>query len=404
MVEGQVDNVEHRLPDQDSSFQNMTRWLTWAEIDLDALAHNVRAFKRHVGPATEVMAVVKANAYGHGAVPVSRVALESGATRLAVARLDEGVQLRRAGIDAPILVMGYTLPARAELLARWDLTPTINTLEGAQALSAAAVASGRVASFHVKIDTGMGRYGLLPEEVVSFICAVSAMNGLRWEGLYTHFAVADLADKDFTRRQFSLYRDVVTALTEAGHPAALKHIANSAGTLDLPKVHLDAVRIGIAMYGLHPSNEVEPAIPLRPLLTLKSRVARVRTLPTGASISYGRTYITQRPTPVALIPVGYGDGYHRLMSNRGEVLIRGGRAPIVGRVCMDQFVVDISGIRGVTQDDEVVLIGRQGQEAISAERVATWAETINYEVTTSILPRVTRVFLRGGRVVGEEPL
>ncbi len=375
--------------------------LTWAEIDLDAIAHNVRAIQAHVGPDTAIIAVVKANAYGHGAVPIAQTVLENGATRLAVARLEEGIQLRQAGITAPILVMGYTLPAQASAFVRWDLTPTVNTLEGAQALSAAAEATGRRRAVHVKVDTGMGRYGLLPGEVVDFVRALAALPGLTLEGLYTHFAVADLADKSYTHRQFSRFLEVVQAVEAAGFSIPLKHAANSAATLDLPETHLDAVRPGLILYGMRPSDEVEPAIPLRPALTLKSHVARLRTLPSGSSISYGRTYITTRPTPVALVPVGYGDGYHRLASNRGAVLIRGRRAPIVGRVCMDQFVVDVSDIPGVAQDDEVVLIGRQGDEVITAEEVAGWVETINYEVTTSLLPRVVRRYVKGGRVVGE---
>jgi len=378
--------------------------LTWAEIDLDAIAHNVRAIQAHVGPDAAIIAVVKANAYGHGAVPVAQTVLENGATRLAVARLEEGIQLRQAGITAPILVMGYTLPAQASALVRWDLTPTVNTLEGAQALSAAAEATGRRRAVHVKVDTGMGRYGLLPGEVVDFVRALAALPGLTLEGLYTHFAVADLADKSYTHRQFNRFLEVVQAVEAAGFSIPLKHAANSAATLDLPETHLDAVRPGLILYGMRPSDEVEPAIPLRPALTLKSHVARLRTLPSGSSISYGRTYITTRPTPVALVPVGYGDGYHRLASNRGAVLIGGRRAPIVGRVCMDQFVVDVSDIPGVAQGDEVVLIGRQGDEVITAEEVAGWVETINYEVTTSLLPRVARRYVKGGRVVGEVAL
>ena len=371
---------------------------TWAEIDLDAIAFNAAGLRARAG-GVELMVAVKANAYGHGAVPVARAALEGGATRLAVHRTLEGVQLRRAGIAAPVLIMGYTLPAESETVVRWDLTPTVNSRPQAESLAAAAKAQGRVLPVHVKVDTGMGRYGLLPDEVVDFVRFLSTLPGLALEGLYTHHAVADLADKTFTRRQFRLFMDVVRRLEQAGFVFPLKHVANSATTMDLPEMALDMVRCGIALYGLRPSAEVEPAIPLRPALTLKSRVARVRTLPAGASISYGRTYITERPTRVALVPVGYGDGYHRLLSNRGAVLIRGRRAPIVGRVCMDQFVVDVSRIPGVQLHDPVVLIGRQGEEVISAEEVARWAETINYEVTTSLLPRVTRVFLRGGRVV-----
>ena len=371
--------------------------LTWAEIDLDAIAFNATSLKARAGGEAELMVTVKANAYGHGAVPVARAALEGGATRLAVHRTLEGVQLRQAGITAPILIMGYTLPAESERVVRWDLTPTVNSQPQAESLSAAAVAGGKPLPVHVKVDTGMGRYGLLPGEVLNFVRFLSGLPGLVLEGLYTHHAVADLADKSFTRHQFSIYMDVVKQLEAAGFTFPLKHVSNSATTLDLPEMALDMIRCGIALYGLRPSDEVEPAIPLHPALSLKSRVARVRTLPAGASISYGRTYITDKPTRVALVPVGYGDGYHRILSNRGAVLIHGRRAPIVGRVCMDQFVVDVSHIPGVQLHDEVVLIGRQGEGHIPAEEVARWAETINYEVTTSLLPRVVRIYLRGGR-------
>ncbi len=372
--------------------------LTWAEIDLDAIAFNAAGLKARAGGQAELMVTVKANAYGHGAVPVARAALEGGATRLAVHRVLEGVQLRQAGITAPILVMGYTLPAASERVARWDLTLTVNSQSQAEALSAAAMDAGKSLPVHVKVDTGMGRYGLLPDEVLDFVRFLAGLPGLVLEGLYTHYAVADLADKTFTRQQFHIYSEVVQQLEAAGFDFPLKHVSNSATTFDLPEMALDMLRCGIALYGLRPSNEVEPAIPLRPALTLKSRVARVRTLPAGASISYGRTYITAKPTRVALVPVGYGDGYHRLISNRGAVLIHGQRAPIVGRVCMDQFVVDVSHIPNVQLHDEVVLIGRQGEGCIPAEEVARWAETINYEVTTGLLPRVARIYVRGGVV------
>ena len=389
--------------------------LTWAEIDLDAIAHNAQELKRLIGGKTKLMAVVKANGYGHGAAPVAKTALDNGASCLAVHRTLEGVELRQAGITAPVLIMGYTLPAQAETIVHWDLTPTVNTLEQAQALSAAALhppfippnfggERGGVLPIHVKVDTGLSRFGLLPEEVVDFVRAVSELPGLTLEGVYTHFAMADATDKAYTLQQFESYLEVVKRLEEAGFTIPIKHVASSAATLDLPETHLDMVRCGIILYGLRPSDEVEPTIPLRPAMTLKSRVARVRILPAGSSISYGCTYTTKEPTRVALVPVGYGDGYHRLISNRGQVLVRGQRAPIVGRVCMDQFVVQVSDIPNVQQDDEVVLLGQQGDDEISAEEVAAWAETINYEVTTSLLPRVTRVYLKGGQVVAVHSL
>jgi alanine racemase len=316
-----------------------------------------------------------------------------------VSRTEEGIELRRAGIDAPILLLSYTLPGESDAIVHWDLTPTVNSESQAKALADAATAQSKALRIHVKLDTGMSRYGLLPDEALDFVHFLRELPGLVLEGLYTHFAVADLPDKAFTRRQFATFREVIKRLEASGFSFPLRHVSNSAATIGLPEMALDMVRCGIALYGLRPSAEVEPGVALRPALTLKSRVARVRILPAGASISYGRTYVTERPTRVALIPVGYGDGYHRILSNRGAVLIRGKRAPILGRVCMDQFVVNVSDIPGIRLHDEVVLIGRQGEGHIPAEEVARWAETINYEVTTSLTPRVTRIYLRRVRIV-----
>jgi alanine racemase len=372
---------------------------TYALIDLDALDHNIRMLKAHVGPQVELMAVLKANAYGHGAVPVARAALASGVTRLVVARPDEGIQLRQAGIDAPILVNCYSLPAVASDFVAYDLTATVNTLEMAQALSAQATATGKAATVHVKVDSGMGRYGLLPNEVLPFLDEIHKLPHLDLEGLFTHFAVADERDKTYTRQQFATFSDVLRSVQQAGYAIRLRHAANSAGAIDLPEMGLDAVRCGIAIYGLHPSSDISDAVLLKPVLSLRSRVARVRTLPPGSAIGYGCTYVTSKPTQIALIPVGYGDGYRRAFSNRGFVLIRGQRAPIVGRVSMDQITVDATGIAGVEQDDEAVLIGTQGAESATADELAELIGTINYEITTGLLSRIPRVYVRGGRVV-----
>jgi len=376
--------------------------VTWAEIDLDAFAFNVKAFKRYVGKSVEVIAVVKANAYGHGAVPVARIALEAGARRLAVHRAIEGVELRQAGIEAPILIMGYTPPSGVEMIVKWRLTPSLISMDFARALSAQASITGSVVPVHVKLDTGMSRYGLMPEEVVEFLRLLRHLPGISVEGLFTHFATADWVDQTYTRQQLALFNQVIMATREAGIAVPLIHAANSAATMMLREAHFNAVRPGIALYGMDPSSEWPPAFEIRPALALKSLVSRVRQLPAGVGVSYGRTYVTQKPTRLALVPVGYGDGYHRILSNKGSVLIRGRRAPITGRVCMDQFVVDVSHIPGVKQDDEVVLIGKQGEECIRAEEVAALAGTINYEVTTSLLPRVRRVYRRGGELDTDE--
>ena len=373
--------------------------LSYAEIDLDAIAHNIRAIADHIGPDVTIQAVVKANAYGHGAVPVAQAALQNGASRLAVVRAGEGIELREAGIEAPILVMGYVLPDEAPILAEYDLIGTVNTIEAAEAINRRSRSLGRTTTIHIKVDTGLGRYGLPPDEVVPFIQQLMNLSALDVEGLYTHFAVADTADPAYTNQQFQTYISVVKALEEQGIDIPFKHAANSAAALAHSDTYLDGVRVGIAMYGLRPSDEVPPLVELRPALRLISHVARVRTLPAGSSISYGRTYTTSKSTPVALIPLGYGDGYHRILSNRGKVLIRGQKAPIVGRVCMDQFVVDVSDIEDVQQDDQVILVGQQGKSRISAEELGALAETINYEITTSLLPRLPRLYIRDGKLI-----
>jgi len=371
---------------------------TFVRVDLDAIAANVRALAARAS-GSEMFAVVKANAYGHGAVPVAQIALRHGATRLAVARPDEGIQLRRAGIVAPILVMGYALPGEIVAVVEHDITPAITTIEAAHAISARAGALGKTTPVHVKVDSGMGRAGLLPEETVSFVEQISHLPHLSIEGVFTHFASADESDKSFTRQQFRVFTDTLDALRQAGHTIPLRHASNSAATIDLPDMRLDAVRCGVAIYGLKPSSEVSDAVALRPALALISHVARVRTLSAGASVGYGRIFIAKQPTTVALLPIGYGDGVHRVLSNNGYALVRGQRAPIVGRVSMDQITIDVTNIAGVQQDDEAVLIGAQGEERITAEEVAAQAGTINYEVTTSLLPRLPRVYAQGGEIV-----
>ncbi len=363
--------------------------VTWAEIDLAALASNVRALRSLIRPTVELIAVVKADAYGHGAVPVARTALRAGASRLAVHRLEEGVTLRRAGIHAPILILGYVPVAAIPTLIRSRLTPTVNTPDVVRALDAQLTFSYPV---HVKVDTGLSRYGLVPEEVLPFVELIRTTRHLRLEGVYTHFATADETDSGPMRVQFQRFLDVLQTLNARGYTVPLRHACNSAATLRFPQAHLDAIRPGVVLYGLSPSTEWPSPIPLHPVLTLKSLVTRVHTLPPGTAVGYGRTFIAKKTTRVALVPIGYGDGYPRLLSNRGAVLIRGRRAPILGRVSMDQIVVDVSHIPDVRVEDPVVVIGRQGEEEIRVEEVAAWAQTINYEITTGITARVPRVY------------
>lgn len=379
--------------------EKTTEFLNYAAINLDAVGHNIRQIKQLVGKNVEIFAVVKANAYGHGALQVSRAALENGASRLAVNRVIEGVELRKGQISAPVLIMGYSPAYEAKMIVENNLTASVQNIETVKALSYHASQLNKTARIHLKIDTGMGRYGLMPDEVVKFLVSISKLPALEIEGIFTHFSSASEQDKTYSRRQFTIFLDVIEKARKAGFEFNIHHAANSASTLDMPEVHLDAVRPGIAIYGLNPYDDKKPPIPLSPALKLISHVARIKLLPSGSSISYGRTYTTYRKTSVALIPIGYGDGYHRILSNKGKVLIRGKSASILGRVCMDQFVVDISDIEGVSQDDEVVLIGEQSGKNISAEELAVLADTINYEITTGILPRIPRVYLSEGKLV-----
>jgi len=371
----------------------------WAEIDLDAIAFNCRQIKKWIGEDTELMAVIKGNAYGHGIVPVAKTALENGATRFAAARVDEGIVLRKAGIDAPVLVLGYVPAEEMETVVKWRITPPIMHWHTAKAVSDISSAQGVVTPVHVKVDTGMGRFGLLPDEVVDFVKRLIELPSIRLEGLYTQFAVADEADKTYTYKQWEIYKKVLKDLEEAGIHIPIRHVCNSAATLNFPEMHLDMVRCGTAIYGHYPSPVTDHSVPLRPAMSLKSRVGRIRTLPAGSSISYGRTYTTTRPTTVALVPIGFGDGFSRKLSNKGSVLIRGRRAPIVGRVCMDQCIVDVSGIPDVQQDDEVVLLGRQDGAEITAEEIASLMDSINYVVLAAVSARVPRVYLKGGEIV-----
>jgi len=371
----------------------------WIEIDEGALANNVRQIRRLIGPQRLLAGVVKANAYGHGAIPVARQILAAGADRLAVATLSEALELRTAGIDAPILVLGYTPPRQAAEVVRAGVTATVYDVETAQALAEAAAQQGVRAAVHVKVNTGMNRLGLDPEDAPAFLEALRAMATLEAEGVFTHFATSD-TDRAFALVQAARFGAMIAALEAAGLRPPLVHAANSAATLTLPETHFDMVRCGIALYGLDPDEEMTP-LPagFRPVLSWKAEVAQVRTLPPGAGVSYGLEFVTRRSSTLAVIPVGYADGFPRRPLTWGGVLIHGKEAPIVGRVCMDQSLVDVTDIAAagepVRQGDLVVLIGRQGEAAISAEEAARRIGTINYDVVSRILARVPRIMVGG---------
>ena len=373
----------------------------WAEVDLDAIAHNVQQIRRRVAPA-QVMAVVKANAYGHGAVPVARAAVAAGVAQLAVACVDEGVQLRRAGIEVPIAIVAYAAPWEAEAIVDHRLTPCVLDAATAHAFAAEAAKRGIRQPVHIEVDTGMARCGVRPEEVVALVATVASLPSLELTGIYTHYATADTSDKAFTELQYRRFTETAAA---AG-VTAQRHAANSATVLDQPHMahELGLARPGIAVYGYQPTEEVTRPLDLRPAMTLKAAVARVHTLPKGETVSYGRTWTADRDSQIALIPCGYADGIPRLVSNQGAVLIRGQRAPIRGRVCMDQFMVDVTGIPGAAPGDEAVIFGRQGDAELPVEEVAKLAGTINYEVLCAIAARVPRHYLRNGEEVDRSTL
>ncbi|MFN4293518.1 MAG: alanine racemase, partial [Thermoflexales bacterium] len=386
-----------RLPRQEPGWESVRvvkpARPTWLDVDLDAIAHNTRAVKAIVGETVALMAVLKADGYGHGAVKVARTALNNGASWCGVASLNEAAALRSAGIDAPILILGFTPAWHAREALLRDLALTVYDLDVARAYSRAARELGRVARLHVKVDTGMGRLGVLPDAAADFIRAVADLPAVQLEGIFTHFSCAD-CDPAYTRLQLARFRQALDAL---GAPASLVryvHAANSAAALAYPEARFNLVRIGLALYGLNPffPAPLQPAgLSLRPALSWKTTIAQVKRLPPGAPVSYGKRFVCERETTIAVIPVGYADGFRRAPGTFGEVLVRGRRAPIVGAVCMDQAMIDVSHISGVRLGDEVVLIGQQGDQRITAEDVAARLGTISYEVISAILPRVPRV-------------
>jgi alanine racemase len=343
-----------------------------------------------VGPEVKVLAVLKADGYGHGAIRSARTALNNGASYVGVASINEGAGLRRSGLAAPILVLGYTPAWQARELVLNQLSAAIFDLEVARALSNAARGLNGQVPVHVKVDTGMGRLGLLPDEVLPFINQLQTLPNLLLEGIFTHFSVAD-SDPKYTDWQTNRFREVLAALSNAGIKFPLVHAANSAAILSQPESHFSMVRLGIAMYGLHPSPQVPCPASFVPALAFKTQVAQVKALPHSSFVSYGNTYQTKGKQRIAVIPVGYADGFRRGPRHWGEVLVRGQRAPIVGRVCMDQTMIDVTAIPDVRRGDEVVLIGEQGGDRITAEDVAERLGTINYEVVSEILARVPRV-------------
>ncbi len=364
---------------------------TIAMIDLDALDHNYREVVR-CAEGLQVLAVVKAGAYGHGAVEVSKRLLRLGADMLGVALVEEGRELRDAGIHAPILVMGATFPEQAEAIVSLRLTPVVFSLAVARALSEAAHRRRTTINVHVKIDTGMGRIGIAPEEAPEFIAALLKLGSVSVQGLMTHFADADLRDKQFASRQMDRFEALLNALEAKKIHVPMRHAANSAAVLDFHRAFFTMVRPGLMVYGYNPLEEGAIGADLRQVLSLITRIAFLKKVPAGIPVSYGRTFTTKRESVIATLPIGYADGYCRGLSNKGQALVRGVRVPVVGRVCMDMCMIDVTDVPGVRESDDVVLVGSQGSERITADHIAAMTGTIAYEVLCGISNRVPRIY------------
>jgi alanine racemase len=359
-------------------------------VDLDALVWNFRQIRSKVGPRVKVLSMVKANGYGHGAPAVAKALAAAGNDAFGVAILEEGVELRQAGIQAPILVLAGAYPDQVDQFFDNRLTPVIHALENAKELDRAAHGRNKTFNVHLKVDTGMGRLGFLAGEIDSWLPKIKKFKALKIEGVFSHFSHAESVEGSYTRQQLRLFQRVVEQLHDAGI-APLAHLANSAATITLPAAYFDMVRPGLMLYGVYPSPAMASQISLKPVLSWKTRILQLKQVPVGSSISYGQTFITQRESLIATLPMGYADGYPRLLSNRGEVLVSGKRAPVAGRVCMDLTMIDVTDIEKIQPGDEVVLLGRQGDAEISADEMAAWANTISYEILTSISNRVPRI-------------
>lgn len=382
---------------------NYERNRTWAEVDLDALIHNVEEVRKIVGKKVDICGVVKADAYGHGVVAVTRALLEAGINYLAVSMVDEALQLRKFGFDVPILVLNHTDINRLNEMIEEDISQTIYSYQMAKAVSEEAVKLGKNVKVHLKIDTGMTRVGFMAGySAVSEITEISKLSNLIIEGAFSHFAVADENQDDYTNMQFEKYVTVCSELQRVGISIPIKHVANSAATMRFKHMHLDMVRPGIILYGLSPSSYCKELnlMNFKPVMQVKSRIVHIKNVPENVSISYGRTYVTAGERRIATIPIGYADGFMRNLSNRACVLVNGQRAKVVGNICMDQCMIDITDISGeINVGDEVVIIGKQGDEEIAVEELAKIAGSINYEIVCSVGKRIPRFYKRGGEFV-----
>ncbi|MBU3154218.1 alanine racemase [Clostridium estertheticum] len=372
----------------------------WAEVDLDKLAHNMREIRR-VTKSKKIMAVVKADAYGHGAVDVAPVLLENGADSLAVAMLSEAMELRRSGIECPIMILGFTPPELIDNLLKYNIEQTVFSYEFAKQLSKMAQDENKTAKIHIALDTGMGRIGFLPsDESVQEVYKISLLPNVTIEGIFCHFSTADEKDKTYTNIQVKKFDEFYQKLKAKKVYINTRHIANSAAIIDLPEIHYEAVRPGIIIYGYYPSDEVnKEKLDLLPAMTLKTNVVHIKTLPPGEYVGYGREYKTDKESVIATLPIGYADGYTRLLFQKAKVIIKGKFAPVIGKICMDQCMIDITNINGVKVGDEVILIGEEENNKFNADIVGGLIGTISYEIVCMIGKRVPRVYIKEGEVV-----
>lgn len=372
-----------------------------AEINLDNICDNIKNTRKIINENTKIMGIIKADGYGHGAVPIAKV-LNPLVDAYGISIVEEGVELREAGIEKPILILGYAPEQMYDTMIQYDMMPTVCDYVMAEKMSAKALELGKIVKVHIKIDTGMSRIGFRPEEEsVRTIVEVSKLPNIEIEGIFSHFAKADETDKTFAKEQLAKFMEITEAIEAAGVAIPVKHISNSAAIIDMPEANLDMVRSGILTYGLYPSEEVnKERLPLKPAMSLFAYVTVVKELEAGVPVGYGGTYVTTRKTKVATIPAGYGDGYPRALSNQGRVIIHGQYAPIIGRVCMDQFMVDVTEIDGVKTGDKAVLLGREGDKAITLEEIGNMSASFNYEAACDVGKRVPRVYIYQGIKAG----
>lgn len=372
----------------------------WAEVDLDDLAYNMQNIKK-MSDNREIMAVVKADAYGHGAIDVVPVLLKNGANSLAVAVLSEAIELRKSGIKCPILILGFTPPSFIDEILRYKIDQTVYSYEFAQQLSKVAKEKNEIAKIHIALDTGMGRIGYLKEEEsIEEILKISKLPNIKIEGIFSHFSSADEEDKTYTNMQIERFQWFCKKLTDKGVDIGKRHISNSAAIIELCGYDLEVIRPGIILYGYYPSNEVKKdRISLKPVMTLKTNVVNIKEVKAGEYIGYGRVFKTDKKTVIATLPVGYADGYSRLLTGKAKVLVRGQYAPIVGKICMDQCMIDITNIKDIKVGEEVILIGQSGNNKITAEEIGELIGTISYEILCVLGKRVPRVYIKEGKVV-----